>query len=137
MKKYFCLVIITVIMIACGGISPELKNISGTENGHDYVDMGLSVMWSPVNMGADIVGEYGDFYAWGETETKDYFSFDNYKYCKKEGTVYKYTKYCVNPNNGPVDNLTTLLPEDDAAHLQWGGSWRLPTKSEWEELREK
>ena len=91
MKKFinYCyLAIIAIVMMACGGISPELDQLSGEENGHGYMDLGLSVMWAQVNMGADVVGEYGDFYAWGETEPKDYFSYDNYKYCKREGTAY-------------------------------------------------
>lgn len=140
MKKFinYCyLAIIAIVMMACGGISPELDQLSGEENGHGYMDLGLSVMWAHVNMGAEVVGEYGDFYAWGETEPKDYFSYDNYKYCKREGTAYKYLKYCTDPSSGPVDGLTTLEPEDDAAHVQWGGSWRMPTKEEWIELREK
>lgn len=138
MKKFinYCyLAIIAIVMMACGGISPELDQLSGEENGHGYMDLGLSVMWAQVNLGASMIGEYGDYYAWGETETKDYFWYNTYKYC--EGRQNTYTKYCINPSEGKVDSLTTLELEDDAAHVQWGGSWRMPTKEEWIELREK
>ena len=139
MKQQFILTaLVACLLAACE--DPSLKQISGSDNGHDYVDLGLSVMWSPVNLGATTIGEFGDYYAWGETETKDYFSWENYKYCEGKGSnynLYKYTKYGINPQEGIVDNLTTLEPEDDAAHVQWGGAWRMPTKEEWIELREK
>ena len=138
MKKIFLFILVTLVCTACEhNISPEVQQVSGAENGHDYVDLGLSVMWAPVNLGATIVGEYGDYYAWGETESKNYFSSDNYKYCTKKGSMYFYTKYCYSSTEGIVDSLTILLPEDDATHVQWGGSWRIPTKEEWIELREK
>ena len=131
--KLFILSSLALFMSACGGISPELEQTSGTENGHEYVDLGLSVMWAPVNLGASVIGEYGDYYAWGEAEPKDYFSMDNYKHSK--GGQNSYTKYCCNASEGTVDNLRTLEPEDDAAHVQWGGEWRMPSKDEWTELR--
>lgn len=131
--KLFITFSLALFMVACGGISPELEQTSGTENGHEYVDLGLSVMWAPVNLGASVIGEYGDYYAWGEAEPKDYFSMDNYKHSK--GGQHSYTKYCCNASEGTVDNLRTLEPEDDAAHVQWGGEWRMPSKEEWTELR--
>ena len=73
MKKFinYCyLAIIAIVMMACGGISPELDQLSGEENGHGYMDLGLSVMWAQVNLGASMIGEYGDYYAWGEQKLK-------------------------------------------------------------------
>lgn len=132
--RFFYLAFFVIILAACNGISPELEYVSGNDNGHDYVDMGVSVMWSPVNMGATVIGEFGEYFAWGEEKTKDYFSFENYKH--SNGGQNNYTKYGINPSEGVVDNLTTLEPEDDAAHVQWGGTWRMPTQQEWIELRE-
>ena len=104
-------------------------------NGHAYVDMGLSVKWATCNIGADKPDECGDYFAWGETEPKDYYDWDTYKYCN--GTKETLTKYCADSKygyNGFTDDLNTLAPEDDAARVQWGVSWRIPTKAEFEEL---
>ena len=96
---------------------------------HDYVDLGLSVKWATCNVGATTPEEYGDYFAWGETEAKQNFSWEIYKWC--HGTKSTITKY------NATDGLTTLLPEDDAAHVNWGGQWRMPTKEELTELREQ
>ena len=79
-------------------------------------------------MGASKPEEYGDYYAWGETETKDKYDEFNYKWRKGDG----YSKYITNELSG--ENKTTLDPEDDVAHVKWGGSWRMPTKAELDEL---
>ena len=132
--KLLSLIAAVLFLAACGsGLDPELELYSGIENGYKYVDMGGGVMWAQVNLGASMIGEYGDYYAWGETETKDYFWYNTYKYC--EGRQNTLTKYCTNPSEGKVDSLTTLELEDDAAHVQWGGNWRIPTREEWIELR--
>ena len=106
-------------------------------NGHAYVDLGLpsGLLWATCNVGADNPEDYGDYFAWGETTTKSDYSWSTYQYCN--GSYYTMTKYCTNAdygNNGFVDNLTVLFPEDDAATANWGGNWRMPTKAEWEEL---
>ena len=106
---------------------------------HTYVDLGLpsGLLWATCNLGADIPEEYGDYFAWGETQPKDNFSWTNYQYCM--GSFNTLTKYCNNPDigyNGFTDDLTTLLPEDDAAMANWGDDWRMPTEGEWQELYE-
>ena len=101
-------------------------------NGHEYVDLGLSVKWATCNVGATTPEEYGDYFAWGETTPKDYYDLDTYKYCN--GTWDTMTKYCTSSYYGTVDNKTTLELTDDAAHVNWGGSWRMPTRAEQEEL---
>lgn len=103
----------------------------------EYVDLGLSVYWATCNVGASSEIEYGDFYAWGETEPKTQYDWQTYKWC--EGSSYTLTKYCLNEgcgNNGFFDEKTTLDPEDDVAHVKWGGSWRMPTKEDMDELSE-
>ena len=103
---------------------------------YEYVDLGLSVKWATCNVGATKPEEFGDYFAWGETEPKSDYSWDTYKWCKGSSTTM--TKYCNNSeygNNGFTDTKTTLDPEDDVAHVKWGGSWRMPTKAELDELR--
>ena len=91
---------------------------------HAYVDLGLSVKWATCNLGATQPEEYGDYFAWGETEPKDSYTRDNYKW--RDNTKYN--------NSG---GLTSIQLEDDAAHVNWGGEWRMPTKEEYSELIEK
>ena len=91
---------------------------------HAYVDLGLSVLWATTNLGATQPEEYGDYFAWGETEPKDSYTRDNYKW--RDNTKYN--------NSG---GLTSIQLEDDAAHVNWGGEWRMPTKEEYSELIEK
>ncbi len=108
-------------------------NKTGTNNGQDYVDLGLSVKWATCNVGASSPSVYGDYYAWGETSTKTDYSESTYKYAN--GSYY--TKYCDDSkygNNGYTDNRTTLESSDDVAHQKWGGSWRMPTHEEFQEL---
>ena len=107
-------------------------NGSNIESGHRFVDLGLSVMWAETNIGADTHDDYGDFFAWGETEPKTQYTWKSYKLC--EGNSGTLTKYNNNAHNGTVDNKTVLDPEDDAAHVNWGGSWRMPTSKEVDEL---
>ena len=107
---------------------------TGTENGHEWVDLGLSVKWATCNVGATKPEEYGDYYAWGETTTKSSYSYDNYKWSNDGFDTF--TKYCTSSDYGTVDNKTVLELADDAARANWGGAWRMPTDAEWTELRE-
>lgn len=102
------------------------------------VDLGLSVKWADMNVGASSPEDYGDYFAWGETEPKDDYSWSTYKHCK--GAYKTLTKYCDNSSygyNGFTDTKTTLDPEDDAATVNWGAGWRMPTRAEQDELRDK
>ena len=107
----------------------ELANY---HNGYEFVDMGLSVKWATCNVGANKPDECGAFFAWGETEPKNYFVLSNYKYF--DGPDDFITKYNDDRWYGIVDNIYKLDAEDDAAHVQWGGNWRMPTLAEWNEL---
>lgn len=115
----------------------ELDSREEPKGKHEYVDLGLSVKWATCNVGAGKPEEYGDYYAWGETEPKDFYFWDTYKYC--DGTYNSLTKYTDSAygKDGFSDNKSVLDPEDDVAHVKWGGNWRIPTKEELEELRTK
>ena len=104
-------------------------------NGHEYVDLGLSVKWATCNVGANKPEEYGDYFAWGETQPKSNYDWSTYKWCN--GSYDTQTKYNTNSSYGTVDNKTTLDLGDDAARANWGGSWRMPTDAELTELREQ
>lgn len=101
-------------------------------NGHEYVDLGLSVKWATCNVGASKPERYGDLYAWGETKTTNY-TWSTYSLCNGNN-FNMLTKYCTSPDFGIVDNKTVLEAKDDAAHIKWGSSWRMPTEKEWSEL---
>ena len=110
---------------------------------HDAkVDLGLSVLWADCNLGADNPWERGARIAWGETTQKTYYSLYNYKHAKaftdaKEWTYSKYTENATIDHNPYIDMKTRLDLEDDAAHVNWGGDWRMPTREEFRELFEK
>lgn len=100
------------------------------------VDLGLpsGLKWAECNLGAVSPEDAGDYYAWGEVQTSDYYYWTNYKWC--QGTMDSFTKYCTNPSYGTVDNKTVLDSEDDAAHVKLGGNWRMPSFEDIQELVE-
>ena len=101
---------------------------------HEYVDLGLpsGTLWATCNVGASVPEQFGDYFAWGETAPKDRYDWINYKWCN--GDRYSLTKYCNDSSLGIVDNKTELDPEDDAAFVNWGPSWRTPTEDQIREL---
>ncbi len=103
-----------------------VANAQNTENGHVYVDLGLpsGLKWATCNVGANTPEEMGGFYAWGETETKELYDWSTYKF----GTENNFSRY------NSVDGKTVLELEDDAANANWGGSWRMPTIAEFQEI---
>ena len=123
------------------GETPETPEIPDTpvtppaETQYEAVDLGLpsGIKWATFNVGATKPEEYGGYYAWGETEEKENYDWSIYKWCN--GSSSTLTKYCTDSFYGTVDNKTTLAPEDDVAHVKWGGTWRMPTKAEQDELR--
>lgn len=97
-------------------VSDAPQSATGTIDGHDYVDLGLSVKWATCNIGASSPGEYGEYFAWGETTPKSKYTERNCKTCKKK-----------------IDDIAGN-PKYDAARANWGGSWRMPTEDEMQEL---
>ena len=102
---------------------------------HEYVDLGLpsGTLWATCNVGANNPEDYGSYFAWGEITPKATYSWSNYKWCK--GAKNKLTKYCTNSTYGTVDNRKELELEDDAAYMNWGSSWRIPTYTQLMELK--
>ena len=98
-------------------------------NGHEYVDLGLSVKWATMNVGATSPEDYGGYYAWGETSPKSSYDSDN---SVTDGLSYSELK-----SRGIIGSDGNLTAEYDAARANWGGSWRMPTLDELKELLNK
>ena len=101
---------------------------TGTINGHEWVDLGLpsGLKWATCNVGANSPEDYGNYYAWGETTTKSTYTEDNsLTYGLNESQL---------QSQGYIDGSGNLTPSHDAATANWGGSWRMPTKTEMQEL---
>lgn len=101
----------------------------------ETVDLGLpsGTLWTNMNVGATAPEQYGDFYAWGETLTKDLpYTTNIYKW--NNGTTTTLTKYCFDSKYGIIDSKSTLDPADDAAYKNWGTTWRTPSEEQYEEL---
>ena len=112
---------------------------TGSSTTYQYVDLGLpsGIKWANMNIGATQPSDFGNRYAWGETTPKDVnsYSWENYIHCA--GTNNDLTKYCFSSiwgHNGYTDELTTLEATDDAATVNWGEGWRMPTDEECQEL---
>ncbi len=143
----------------------ELQNIfskGGIIKGHEWVDMGLSVKWASCNVGASSPNEVGWYFAWGETEPKQDYTWENYKFrlegryynavfskylpetVRKKGDNIHYSEFSYasvgadidtkSGKHGIVDGRERLDLCDDAARCQWGGKWRMPTREECDEL---
>ena len=124
--KRFVLSILALLAMVTG------MQAQNTINGHEYVDLGLpsGTLWATCNVGANSPEEFGNYFAWGETQPKDNYNWSTYKYYNGSGyNEADLTKY--------LDLLTELLPEDDAATANWGSSWFMPHPQQIEELINK
>lgn len=137
------LAVILMMVFAAGCNKPDGPNHGNDQknelNGHEYVDLGLpsGTLWATCNIGAETVEEFGDYFAWGETEPKELYDWKSYQYGRFIHERYELNKYCTVSAygfNGFVDNLTVMEPDDDVARTCWGEGWRMPTIGEWEEL---
>ena len=102
----------------------------------EYVDLGLptGTLWATHNVGATKPEGLGNYFAWGETESKETYTGSTYKWATVVNGKMYYTKYNTNSANGDVDNKTELDPEDDAAYVNMGAEWRMPTMDQISEL---
>lgn len=111
---------IITVTTADGGKTAECAvTVTLTINGHEYVDLGLSVKWATSNVGADNPWDYGDYFAWGETEQKK-------EYTAETSLTYDVEMPDISGN-----------PEYDIARLKWGGTWRMPDGEEMNELMDE
>ena len=113
----------------------------------EAVDLGLSVKWASWNVGASKPEDYGGYYAWGETEEKDTYNWNTYKYINndidndywdEDTIVYKYQRIGIqrHDENNLVD-ISICGTSYDVAHVKWGDAWRMPTLDEISELENK
>ena len=113
--------------------------ISDDTTEHEYVDLGLPsrTLWATCNIGANAPEECGDYFAWGETTPKDYYAWSTYKWFATGANQTGFTKYCCDSPAGyfDFDDITTELnPADDAATMNWGLNWQMPSDDQLEEL---
>ena len=119
--------------------TPDFPPISGTHEGHDYVDLGLpsGLKWATCNIGASSPEEYGNFFAWAEVRPKQEYTWKTYRhavYNRHYGGHYDITKYKAMEYTDY--SKKQISKGDDAAYVNWGGNWRMPTISDYSELLE-
>ena len=135
MKKVFLLLAIALPFVFNSG--KDDKDEPFPDN-HEYVDLGLpsGTLWATCNIGADSPEESGDYFAWGETTPKDYYQWNSYKWHSSDNNnrFEALTKYWVGEDYGTPDGKRELDPEDDAATVNWGPGWRMPTLGQLQEL---
>lgn len=136
-----CFVAVLTTISAQNTFMGNNTSTTGVENGYEWVDLGLpsGLKWATCNVGATKPKEIGHLFAWGEVEPKEDYSLGNYKWYNASDSTY--TKYYTDSNkakNNPkpkvVDNKVVLDKEDDAASVNMGGRWRMPTDEEFLEL---
>ncbi len=127
MKKIFFMILAAMFSGTVGNAEGHITgDKTNATNGVEAVDLGLSVKWANMNVGAKKASGYGTYYAWGETKPKEYYSWDSYAWSKdKSQLLTRYSK---------TDKKSQLALSDDAAHENLGGKWRMPTVDEFEEL---
>ena len=110
--------------------------VTVTPHDVEFVDLGLGVLWATCNIGAAKPSDYGDYYAWAEIEPKDFFSWNNYRYCSfgQPNGMDKYTAEGNSHQFLKADNLDRLEPMDDIASVISGGKWHMPTADDLKEL---
>lgn len=151
MKRAITLLVTALLMVA--GVQTAMAQkmvVKTTDNGlvrfdvskveyvtfikDDFVDLDLpsGTLWASCNIGASSPEQYGFYFAWGETEEKNDYSWLTYRYCK--GTYDSLTKYCTAEYYGTFDGLDALEDADDAAAMTWGSPWKVPSMEQFDEL---
>lgn len=110
MRKLF--MVVAALALCLSGVAQEEQEL----NGHEWVDLGLSVKWATHNIGAEREGDYGSYFAWGETEPKSSYRDHN--------------SVTTGQDIGDIAGDSVY----DAARVNWGDGWRLPTFHECKEL---
>lgn len=137
MKHWFNLLTMSSLMLVLGSCIKNNEDIEHIDPKPEEqkevdlvkaIDLGLSVKWANFNVGAGTPEKAGNYYSWGETEVKKDYSWNTYKFGVDWDHLTKYYE---------KDGLRQLELIDDAANVQWGGSWRMPTYEEMQELIQK
>lgn len=161
MKRFFMIaavVLLTIGMTSCGKdddntsqtpTNPENPSTPGNPSNPsnftnigkthgEWIDLGLpsGLLWYSVNLGATSPEQYGAYLAWGETSTKDTYSWSTYHYATvdADGDLLTLTRYNTSTDLGTIDNKTIPVAADDAATTAIGNGARIPTQAEWQEL---
>ena len=150
MERFFIYIImccIPLLSIAQGKVTRPIQNrvsdgaplkkdvtkrpTSGVVNGHEWVDLGLpsGLKWATCNIGAITSNDYGEYYAWGETSSKSKYEVEN-------SLAWNMSKNDL-LSAGIINLAGCLMKSYDAASVNWGGTWRIPSVSEWEELEKR
>lgn len=115
--------------------------INDTLNGHEWANLGLlsGTKWATMNVGANSPADYGYYYAWGETCTKNNYTWENLKYWTSGDGLHniRFSKYIRDSEHGKVDNKKELEICDDVANASWGPGWRVPSEAQQNELLKK
>lgn len=114
-----------------GESKPQPSTSKPNRDQNDRIDLGLSsrILWATCNIGASSPSEIGEYYAWGEKDSKDAYGWETYRLCRGSyNSIFKYTK---------TDGKSVLESQDDVAKSVLGGEWRIPTKEDMEELVEE
>lgn len=117
-KKLLLIILLTISGFILSETRAQDYSVSGTINGHEYVDLGLpsGLKWATCNVGASSPSDFGEYFVWGITKP-------DYDFSESDLTTYQRNFIEIGGNM-----------EYDAARAHWGGSWRLPTKDECREL---
>ena len=126
MKKFFLMALSLMFLGTVNAKVTGTDDEAKTPDGVEAVDLGLSVKWANVNVGATKDSGFGSYFAWGETKPKEYYSWNTYVWSR--GNTQFLTKYST------TDRRAQLTLSDDAARANLGGEWRMPTYSEIAEL---
>lgn len=127
MKKIFLMTLAVMFLGTVGYAKGDVTDDNAkSADKIEAVDLGLSVKWANMNVGAKKPSGFGTYFAWGETKPKDYYSWGTYVWTKGDSQFL--TKYST------IDRKGQLVPSDDAVRANWGGEWRMPTVDEYEEL---
>ena len=126
LKYYYRTYVQLLDTVFYGDVCSTVLDKSCTINGHKFVDFGLSVLWAETNVGANSATDCGNYYAWAETAPKDSYTWHNYKFGKPYYGLSKYSN---------SDQKVVIESVDDVATINWGAGCRIPTNSEFEELK--
>lgn len=123
--------LLLLLFLLCFGLSAKAQSSCPDSNHPHMIDLGLpsGTLWACCNVGASKPEEYGGYYAWGETEEKDYYSISTYKFAAnytEEDSSDKYMKL------GEIE-----CTQNDVAHVKWGGTWQMPNYAVLFELLEE